>query len=163
MTDNKQIEWYKSDKLSIFFDGVPHVGVRYILPTHTELEKFSIKQYPFINRKDLEVKLFDHVKSKSYGFKIPKGYCYDGASIPRVFWRLIGSNTDNAFLIPALIHDVLCENHKYVDNDREFSTAVFNALLEVSEVGKFKRFFMKNSVDIFQKLFCDWGLEYKNG
>ena len=151
------IEWYKSDKLSIFFDDTPHVGVRYILPTSTEAEKKSIKKYPFICRKALEVKLFDHVKEKSYGFKIPKGYCYDGASIPRIFWRLIGSNTDNAFLIPAMIHDVLCENHSYIDNDREFSSEVFNALLEVSDVGKYKRFLMKNSVNIFQKYFCNWG------
>ena len=150
------IEWYKSDILSIFFDEIPHVGVRYVLPSSSELEKLSIKQYPFINRKALSVKLFDHIKGKSYGFNIPKGYCYDGASIPRLFWRLIGSNTDNSFLIPALIHDVLCENHQYVDNDREFSTKVFNALLEVSDVGKFKRFLMKNSVDLFQR-FCGWG------
>lgn len=150
------IEWYKSDKLSIFFDDNPHVGVRYVLPTSTELEKLSIKQYPFINRKALEVKLFDHVKNKSYGFRIPKGYCFDGASIPRIFWRLIGSNTDNSFLIPAMIHDTLCENHNYIDNDREFSTEVFNALLEVSDVGKFKRFLMKNSVNLFQ-IFCGWG------
>lgn len=152
------IEWFKNDKLSIFFDEVPHVGVRYILPTSTEAEKKSIKKYPFICRKALEVKLFDHIKEKSYGFKIPKGYCYDGASIPKFFHRIIGSNTDNAFLIPALIHDVLCENHKYIDNDRKFSSEVFNALLEVSEVGSFKRFLMKNSVNIFQR-FCGWGKE----
>ena len=91
-----------------------------------------------------------------YNFSIPKGYCYDGASIPRLFWRVIGSNTDNRFLIPALVHDVLCEHHEYVDNDRKFSSNVFNALLEASEVCPMKRFFMKNSVDVFQKLFCKW-------
>ena len=86
---------------------------------------------------------------------IPKGYCYDGASIPRLFWRVIGSNTDNRFLIPALVHDVLCENHNYVDNDRNFSTEVFNALLEASEVNAFKRFCMKKSVNCYQR-FCKW-------
>ena len=151
------IEWYKSDRLSIFFDNIPSIAIRYPLPSHNELEKLSIKQYPFINRRDLKVKLFDNEKSKSYGFEIPKGYCFDGASIPRVFWRLIGSKTDNSFLIPALVHDILCEHHNYIDNDREFSTEVFNALLEVSEVGKFKRFLMKHSVNVFQKLFCKWG------
>ena len=158
------IEWYKSEELSIFFSDTPHVCVRYLLPTHTPEEEKSIKKYPFICKTNLTVKIFDHVKSKSYGFSIPKGYCYDGASIPRIFWRLIGSNTDNEFLIPALVHDVLCEHHKYIDNDRELSTQIFDALLQVSEVGKFKRFLMRNSVNIFQKFFCDWGLEYnKNG
>lgn len=153
---DKTIIWYESELLKIIFSDTPHVCVRYILPTHTEEEKKSIKKYPFICKTKLDVQLIDYVKDRTYGFSIPKGYCYDGASIPRLFWRFIGAPTDNAFLIPALIHDVLCEHHEYIMNDREFSTKVFNALLEVSEVGKYKRFFMKNSVACFQKLFCKW-------
>ena len=94
-------------------------------------------------------------KNKEYEFKIPQGYCFDGATVPRFFWRIIGPNTDNKFLIAALIHDVLCENHSYINNDRKFSTQVFNALLEASEVYPIKRFFMKNSVNLFQ-IFCNW-------
>ena len=75
--------------------------------------------------------------------------------MPRFFWRVIGPNTDNKFLIAALVHDILCENHHYVDNDRAFSSQVFNALLEASEVSAFKRFVMKNSVDFYQR-FCNW-------
>ena len=157
------IEWFKNDKLSIFFSDTPHVCVRYVVPSMTKLERQSVKRFPFVCKTNLDVKLFDHVKEHTYGFTIPKGYTYDGASIPRMFWRLIGSNTDNSFLIPALIHDVLCENHKYVNNDREFSSKVFDALLQVSDINKFKRFLMTNSVDIWQKLFADWGLEYNNG
>lgn len=153
---DKTIIWYESELLKIIFSDTPHVCVRYILPTHTEEEKKSIKKYPFICKTKLDVQLIDYVKDRTYGFSIPKGYCYDGASIPRLFWRFIGAPTDNAFLIPALIHDILCEHHEYIMNDREFSTKVFNALLEVSEVGKYKRFFMKNSVACFQKLFCKW-------
>ena len=104
----------------------------------------------------LKVKLFDKRKTKIYKFEIPKYYCFDGASVPRFFWRVIGPKTDNKFLIPAFIHDVLCENHHYVDNDRKFSTIVFDALLEVSEVYPLKRFFMRNSVDFYQR-FCKWG------
>jgi hypothetical protein len=149
------IEWFRDEKLSISFDDVPRVCIRYVLPSSTESERKSIEKYPFINKKELKVILKDFVKNKTYTFTIPKGYCYDGASIPKIFWRVIGSNTDNRFLIPALIHDVMCENHHYVDNDREFSSKVFNALLEVSEVNPFKRFLMKNSVDFFQR-FCKW-------
>ena len=150
------LEWYSNNKLKVYFDEIPRIGVRYILPTLSSEEKNLIKKYPFVNKKNLRVKLFDKEKNKTYEFCIPKGYCFDGASVPRFFWRVIGSNTDNKFLIAALIHDVLCENHNYVDYDRKFSTKVFDALLKAGGVNSLKRFFMKNSVDIFQHFFCNW-------
>lgn len=150
------IKWYEDNTMDIAFSSTPHVCVRYILPTHTTEEKLSIKKYPFICKSELKVELTDKKKGNTYKFTIPKGYCYDGASIPRVFWRVIGPNTDNAFLIAALIHDILCENHSYVNNDKSFSTNVFNALLKCGDVGAFKRFLMKNSVACFQTLFCRW-------
>lgn len=145
------LEYYSNKKVGIFFSENPHISIRYYIPSMTEEERKSIERYPFINKKNLQVRLVNYKKDKTYNFEIPKGYCYDGASIPRLFWRIIGSNTDNRFLIPALIHDILCENHSFIDNDRKFSTEVFNALLEASEVNAFKRFLMKNSVDCFQK------------
>ena len=148
-------EWYSNKYVSIFFDDYPRVGVRYIFPTASSKEKKSVKKYPFINKKTLKVRLVDHKKNKTYNFEIPKGYCYDGASVPRFFWRIIGANTDNKFLIAALIHDVLCENHSYINGDRKFSTQIFNALLESSEVFALKRFCMKHSVDLYQR-FCNW-------
>lgn len=156
------IEWYKSKKLSIFFDNVPYVSIRYSLPSDTEQEIKSKKKYPFINKRDLTVRIVYHKDhDRTHEFTIPKGFCFDGASIPRLFWRVIGAPTDNSFLIAAMVHDYLCEHHALIMNDRELSTEVFNALLETSKVGKFKRFLMKTSVDIFQKFFCDWGLEWK--
>ena len=148
-------EWYSNKNAGIFFSDIPHVCIRYYIPSMSEEDKKSIEKYPFINKKNLKVRLVDYKKYKTYNFEIPKGYCYDGASIPKAFWRIIGSNTDNKFLIPALIHDVLCENHNYIDNDRAFSTEVFNALLEAGKVNAFKRFWMKNTVNIFQ-MFCSW-------
>ena len=150
------IMWYESKQLRIFFEHKPSIGIRYILPSMNEEEKKSVKKYPFINKIALKVSLEDKKKNKKYNFNIPKGFCFDGASVPRFFWRVIGSNTDNKFLVPAMIHDFMCENHACIGYDMEFSTKVFNALLEVSGVGKFKRFFMKNSVEVFQKFFCNW-------
>ena len=152
---NNYIKWFEDDELSIEFSENPHVCIRYILPSATELEKQSIKKYPFINKRTLDVRLYDKEKEELYEFTIPKGYCYDGASVPRFFHRVIGANTDNKFLIAALVHDVLCENHNYINNDRSFLSKVFNALLEVSDVNPLKRWLMKNSVDLFQR-FCDW-------
>jgi hypothetical protein len=36
---------------------------------------------------------------------IPRGYVYDGASIPRIFWFLIGSPFEPVFAAAALVHD----------------------------------------------------------
>jgi len=155
------MEWYSDEDLAIYFSDIPHVCVRYILPTHTKAEKKSIEKYPYICKTELKVKLENKERAKSYQFTIPKGYCYDGASIPRAFWRVVGPNTDNHFLIAALVHDVLCEHHEYVNNDRAFSTNVFNALLKVGDVGCVRRFFMKNSVACFQTLFCNWRKDNK--
>jgi hypothetical protein len=148
--------WFDDKCLRIDFDSEPLIGVRFILPSMNKDEKDSVRKYPFINKLNLEVLLEDKIKSKKYLFTIPKMYCFDGASIPRFFWRIIGSNTDNKFLIPAMVHDYMCENHGCIDYDREFSTKVFDSLLKVSGVKNYKRFLMKKSVNIFQKYFCNW-------
>lgn len=151
------IKWYSSKELTIYFDDTPFVCIRYSLPSDTEAEVKSKKKFPFINKRELLVRIVYHKKNdRIHEFTIPKGYCFDGASIPRLFWRVIGAPTDNSFLIAAMVHDVLCENHHYILNDRQLSSEVFNALLETSRVGKFKRFLMKNSVNFFQKYFCNW-------
>lgn len=147
--------WYEDKDLAIYFNCVPCIGVRYILPSMKELEKKSIKKYPFINKKNLTVLIIDRKKDRTYCFTIPKEYCFDGASVPRLFWRVVGSKTDNTFLVAAMVHDTLCENHHYVDGDRYLSTIIFERLLCVGGVGGFKRWMMKHSVDNFQK-FCGW-------
>lgn len=150
------LEWYKDKKIGIFFDKKPLVTMRYQTPEMSTREKKSIEKYPFWNLRDLTVWLVDYKKMVKYSFVIPQNYCWDGASIPRAFWRLIGSKTDPRFLIPSLIHDVLCENHNYVNNDRYFADKVFERLLYISGVPAPKRWVMFHSVDNFQK-FCGWG------
>lgn len=41
------------------------------------------------------------------GYTIPKGYKWDGASIPRIFWALVGSPFQPKFMRASLIHDFL--------------------------------------------------------
>lgn len=151
------IEWYKDDKIGIFFDINPDVSIRYILPWDRDDKEYrkDVLKKPFINLKSLDVFLYDYKNKITYDFVIPENYTWDGASIPRLFWRLIGAKTDNRFLIPSLIHDVLCENKDYVDNDRYFADKVFERLLYVSGVPAFNRWLMFHSVDNYQK-FCKW-------
>lgn len=149
-------KWTENDKVIVYFDDTPHVSIRYVVPSMTDAEIKAVKKYPFINKKKITVRLIDRVKGRTYQFDIPKGYCYDGASIPRFFQRVIGAPTDNSFLISSLCHDILCENPQYIDYDRQFSTEVFNVLLESSKVCKIKRFLMKHSVNIYQSFFKKW-------
>ena len=152
----QMIEWYKDDEIGIYFDRIPDLRMQYVMPWMADKEKKEINKKPFINQKDLEVEIIDFIDNETYGFTIPAGYTWDGATIPRVFWRLIGSKTDNRFLLPSLIHDVLCENHYYIDNQRYFSTIIFERLLYVSKVNPVSRWMMKHAVDNAQKIIGGW-------
>jgi hypothetical protein len=113
--------WYSDDDLQIIFDKIPKLNIRFIHPWMNFEQVSDINKKPFICNEELKVILIDEIEQENYEFQIPEGYVWDGATIPRIFWRLIGSKTDNRFLIPSLIHDVRCENHEYVDNNRYFS------------------------------------------
>ena len=152
---NNYIKWFEDDELSIEFSENPHVCIRYILPSSTPEEIKSIKKYPFINKRALGVRLYDKEKENIYDFTIHKGECFNGADIPKFFWRLIGARTDNAFLIPSIIHDKLCNEHHLIDNDRHFSSLVFRALLIAGGISKIKAQTMYLAVDNFQR-FCNW-------
>jgi hypothetical protein len=149
------IEWYADEEIKIIFNKEPKLNIRFVMPCMSKEEAKDILRKPFICESDLTVILSDEIKQVTYEFLIPEGYTWDGATIPRMFWRLIGAKTDNRFLVPSLIHDVLCENHDYIDDDRYFSTIVFERLLYVSKVNAFSRWMIKHSVDNFQK-FCGW-------
>lgn len=149
------IEWYKDKELGIYFDDKPSVTMQVILPTMSHEEKIRIKAFPFQNKKNLKVKLLDFNKNKVYEFSIPKMYSWDGATIPRIFWRLIGAKTSPEFLIPSMVHDWMCCYHSSVGHDRNFSSRIFRGLLLAAGVGKIKAQTMYLAVDNFQR-FCKW-------
>lgn len=150
-------EWYADNKLAVLFSCKPKVNIRYTTPNSTQREIASIKKYPFANKRTLEVIIVDKKKDIVHGFTIPI-FNFDGLSIPRFAWTLIGvSKEDNRGLIAALIHDWLCLHKELINYDRALSTNVFNALLIVGGMNFIQRFFMKISVSIFQTLFGDWG------
>lgn len=154
------IIWYKDEKLKIEFDKIPDVGISYPMPFYGERKNKEICQHPFINKQPLTAKITwdndDVLKlAEIYTFEIEENYCWDGASIPRFFWRIIGSNTEPEFIIASMLHDKLCENHHYIDNNRYLSTIILEKCLKVGGVCGFKRWLMKHSVDNFQK-FQGW-------
>lgn len=147
------MEWVNNDGLILEFDDIPRLHIRYALPSDTEEEVKDIKKFPFINCKNLKVTIKD--TNKTYSFDVPKGYKWDGATVPKFFWRIVGSSTQPEFLIASCIHDVLCENHNYIDNNRNLSSKIFKELLLIAGVSKIKAQIMYLSVDNFQR-FCGW-------
>lgn len=143
------ITWYRDDKIKILFDKIPNVGVRRILPSMSEKQIDTIREKPLVLKNKVFCRIiYDGI---SYGFFIEKNYSWDGASIPSFAWIFIGQGLDPEFYIPSLIHDVLCENHNYINNNRYLSTLVLDGLLSANKVNAFKRWVMKHSVDNFQK------------
>lgn len=159
IADNNMILWYEDNNMQICFGCRPKVVERFIDPYQTKEEQESILKKPYKNLKDLVVYIWDEQSGQAYNFTIPKGYTFDGASIPRVFWRIVGANTDNRFIVAAMVHDWTCEHHEVVNNNRYLSTVIFNNLLKVGGVPAFKRWLMKHSVDNFQKVCGKWGKE----
>lgn len=149
------LTWYEDKEIKIEFDDIPKTTMLFPLPTMTKEEKKDIKAKPFVNLERLFVKVTDKLKVAEYNFLIESGYRWDGASIPRIFWRLIGSKTAPEFQIASLLHDKLCENHELVNKDRHLSTLVLIGCMKAADVASFKRWLIKHSVDNFQK-FCNW-------
>ena len=145
------ITWYEDKDLKIKFDIIPDVDISFPMPFYGKDRNKAICNKPFVNKEPLLVILT--WLNDTYAFRIPSGYEWDGASIPRLLWRLIGSNTNPEFIIASMLHDRLCENHQFVEGDRYLSTMVLERCLAVAGVPSWKRWLMKHGVDNYQK-FC---------
>ncbi len=149
--------WYKDDEIEIDFNIIPCTTMLFPLPSMSKQEKKEITDKPFLNKKPLFVTILDKRKTEQieYRFWIEKGFTWDGATINRVFWRLIGSKTSPEFQTPSLLHDYICTHKDCINNDRLLSSKVFRGLLLASGVSKFKADIMFMAVDNFQR-FCHW-------
>lgn len=147
------IKWYEDEDLTIEFNRIPDVDISFPMPFYGKDKNKAICNKPFLNKEPLDVTI--EASGSIFHFDIPAGYGWDGASIPVLFWRIIGSKYNPEFLIPSLLHDVLCENHGYINNDRYLSTMVLVKCLEAVNVPAYKCFLMKHCVDNYQK-FCKW-------
>lgn len=81
---------------------------------------------------------------------IPKGFICDGASIPRFFWRVIGTPKAFDYQAAALVHDYM---YRYASVymrpvSREYADAVLFALL-ASPRTRFRRWLIYYAVRLF--------------
>ena len=150
--DKTYINWYEDDTMRIGFSDIPDIDEKIIntsVMNKTEIK--ASKKKPFVLNNVITVILLDKTKNITYIFSIDAGYSYDGATIPKLLWPLIGSKGDVRFKIAALIHDVTCENKHFVGNDRYFADKVFERCCYVGGTCAFVRWLMFHTVDNFQK------------
>ena len=66
------------------------------------------------------------------GIKIPAGFTWNGASIPRALWPVIGSPFEPRLQAPAMVHDYCCHS----GFNRKKADKVFRKLLIANGVSK---------------------------
>ena len=96
----------------INFSDVLDVRIRVISNEDTKAVIKNKKKYPFELFKTVTVGI--ETTKRSFIFDIFNGYTWNGADIPRFLWRLVGSRTDNDFLVASMIHDYLLEFKTYI-------------------------------------------------
>lgn len=131
----------------LFLSNDPEIETRAVLP-YENIEDKNKKQFETTKDSKLIISFTDNTCLTLYA---EAGYKYDGATIP----FNIGKG-DMRLQIPALFHDIICENKKLVDYDRKLSSTIFRELLIACEVSKFMAYGMYFAVDNYQRLFCDW-------
>ena len=87
-------------------------------------------------------------KDPKYGLiEVPAGFIFDGASIPRIAWTLLGVTPfDNRIIHAAVIHDWLYSTRQ---RSRKTSDKIFKRIMKKEKLlGVSKRFLIHRSVRI---------------
>lgn len=73
------------------------------------------------------------------------GFIFDGASIPKFFWRIIGHPFSSDYIRSALIHDILYMSET---GDRKLADQIFKDMLKVDYVASWKIYPMYSAVRV---------------
>ena len=85
----------------------------------------------------------------------PEGGSYDGASIPRWAWSIIGHPLQEEFRWASYWHDRLCERAQ-TWSQRRLADAILLTLLEIDEVGYWRRTAMWLAVRAYAWFVWSW-------
>ena len=81
--------------------------------------------------------------------KVFKGFFTDGATIPRLLWRIMGHPFMSLYVTAAVIHDFLYSNLCELNINREQADLIFLEILEKWGVGPIKRKTIYRAVRLF--------------
>jgi hypothetical protein len=89
---------------------------------------------------------FEYIDGNGRHWVVPGGTVVDGASIPQVFWSLIGGPFDGKYRNASVIHDYFCEQRRRRWQDVHH---VFYEAMLTSGVESTKAFLMYKAVERF--------------
>lgn len=107
-----------------------------------------------------------------FSFKIPKGYKWNGADIPRFLWSLVGINKDSQEVkIASMIHDFILEFKQYmftniledkltINDYLKLTSEIFEETCITYGISPFKANIMANCISLYQKTLNrkDWNI-----
>ncbi len=143
----------------IIFSDILDVRIRVINDEDSKVIIKNKKKYPFELFNTVTVKII--TTKREFKFDIFKGYTWNGADIPRFLWRLVGSRTDNDFLIASMLHDYLLEFKVFIMKEvlngeitkreyRRLTSLIFRELIKKQGTNVIKANVMSWCVDVFQ-------------
>ena len=149
----------KEQIVDVKFSENPDVRVRVINSDDFKEIKEAKKRFPFELHNSVKIKVI--TTKREFEFTIYNGYVWNGADIPRLFWRTIGSRTDNEFLIASMLHDYLLEFKVYMLNQvleksisvkeyRRLTSLIFRHILKEQGTNTIKANIMSWAVQVFQ-------------
>ena len=149
----------------VLFNEPPEVKIRTIYENDLPKIKENKQSFPFILENDVIVTI--KTDERKFSFKIGRNYIWNGADIPRIFWRIVGAKTDNAFLTASMVHDFMLEYKKFiyedvlkksisVSNYRKLTSLIFREIVKQCGTGTIKANIMSWCVDTFQCILGDW-------
>ena len=140
--------------LQVTLIGDPYILVREVLPSDDQATVKDKNRLPFMTQKSALIKVHYINKKGKETKKIisnPTIYKYDGASIP---FKIGKGNMK--LLIPALFHDLMCEDKSRIDYNRRLSSLIFKNLLLQCKVNKLVAETMFIAVDTYQMFMEGW-------
>ena len=151
----------KEQIFDIHFDVTPDIRIRTIEDTDDQTTKKHKKRFPFRLYNTIKVTIKTNLRT--FSFACVQGYIWNGADIPRFFWRLIGSRTDNDFLVASMIHDYLLDFKEYIMKEvlkntmtiseyRRLTSLIFRKKIKLQGTNVIKANVMSWCVDVFQMI-----------
>jgi|GEM_PF-2770365 len=149
----------KEKLLSVEFGKTPVVKIRVINEFDSAALVKNKKRYPFELVKSATVKIATN--ARKFAFTISRGYCWNGADIPRPLF-LVGQSKENHYLIASMVHDYMLEYKSVIYNGvlnreisaedyRRLTTLIFREILKNHRTNTIKANVMAGAVDWFQK------------